>query len=104
MLTSNRLRLFYKLKEEFCKLVNTRSSIENTNFPDFESDLVNFWRSSPKHHAIAACYLHNFWQREHMYHHHMTQLSLTPKTNRLSCDHTFKSVQNIGSTRQADGT
>ena len=103
MLTSNRLRLFYKLKEEFCKLVNTRSSIENTNFSDFESDLVNFWRSSPKHHAISACYLLNFWQREHMYHHHMTQLSLTPTTNWLSCDHTFKSVRNIGSTRQADG-
>ena len=54
------------------------------------------------HHAIEACFLQNFWQRESAFHYCKSQTSLSDGRLWLSCDHTFKSVCNIGSVRQAD--
>ena len=71
-------------------------------FPEFDDKSITFWRTAPKRHAIGACFLQNFGQREAMYHHCMSSTSLTPHTSWLSCDHTFKSVCNIGTVRQAD--
>ena len=55
-------------------------------------------------HAIEACFLQNFWQRESAFHYCKSQTSLSDGRPWLSCDpdHTFKSVCNIGSVRQAD--
>ena len=43
-----------------------------------------------------------FLAREAIYHYCISPTSLTPRTSWLSCDHTFKSVCNIGTVRQAD--
>ena len=40
--------------------------------------------------------------KEPAYHHRMSLTSLTPDSPWLSCDHTFKSVCNVGTVRQAD--
>ena len=102
MLVSNRARLFYTLKETFQQLHKAQFPSEVMVFPEFDDKSITFWRTAPKQHAIGACFLQNFWQREAMYHHCMSSTSLTPRTSWLSCDHTFKSVCNIGTVRQAD--
>ena len=102
MLISNRARLFYTLKDTFQQLQQLRSLPEVTSFPNFDDESIRFWRMSPMRHAIEACFLQNFWQRESAFHHCMSQTSLSDGRPWLSCDHTFKSVCNIGSVRQAD--
>ena len=99
-LSNNRLRLFHTLREKF--EISYHQLL--LKFPEFESDSFSFWRSSPKHHAISACYLKCFWQKERVYHHHKAQVSITQDIQWLSCDHTFKSVRNIGTIREADGS
>ncbi len=100
MLVSNRARLFYTLKEKFeqLRLFHTPSEM----FPSFDDDSVSFWKMSPTRHSIEACFLHKFWERETVYHHHMSMTSLPTGRSWLSCDHTFKSVCNIGTFRQLD--
>ena len=71
-------------------------------FPEFESESLQHWKASPKHHAVSAFYLMNFWQSEKYYHQQMSKLSINPETSWLSCDHTFKSVRNIGFVRSVD--
>ena len=66
---------------------------------------MKYWRGCPQHHAICAVYLKQFWLAESMYHHHMATLSVVYNSEQnywLSCDHTFKSVRNIGIMRQGD--
>lgn len=53
-------------------------------------------------HAIEGCFLENFWQKESTYHQCMSQTSLSYGSPWLSCDHTFKSVGNVGTVRAAD--
>ena len=101
MLVTNRARLFYTMKETFQQLHPAQFSSGVTNFPEFDES-TTLWRMSPKRHAIAACYLQNFGQRESAYHHHMSLTSLTAGSPWLSCDHTFKSVCSVGTVRQAD--
>ena len=100
-LIANRLRLFYEIKEKCLKINTFQGSNEVPTFPEIES--IDVWYSSPKHHAIAASYLMQFWQKECLYHCQMSQMSLTPGTSWLSCDHTFKSVRNVGTIRQVEG-
>ena len=102
MLVSNRVRLFYTQKETFQQLHKAQFPSEVMLFPEFDDKSITFWRMAPKCHAIAACFLQNFWQREAIYRYGMSSTSLTPRTSWLSCDHTFKSVCNIGTFRQAD--
>lgn len=63
-------------KETFQQLHPPQFSSGVTNFPEFDES-TTLWRMSPKRHAIAACYLQNFWQRESAYHHHVSLTSLT---------------------------
>ena len=97
-LTENRLRLFHKLKQKFLILQGSGSQ----TFPDYDSDSIHYWKSSLKYHAVSAFYLMHFWQWEHIYHNRMSQTSLPPPSPWLSCDHTFRSVRNIGIVRHAD--
>ncbi len=102
LLVSNRARLFYTLRETWSQLQQAYSSSEVTVFPEFDDDSMKFWRASPVHHAIGACFLENFWLRESTYHHRMSLTSLSHVSPWLTCDHTFKSVCNIGAVRPAD--
>lgn len=98
-LTQNRLQHFCNLRQKFQALQKVTGS---QTFPDYESESMDYWRSSPKYHAISAFYLMQFWHDEHIYHSHMSQLSLPPTSPWLSCDHTFRSVRNIGLVRHGD--
>lgn len=102
ILSDNRLKQFYTIKQKFHNLHRVSSSSEPPTFPDFESESMQQWKSSPTYHAISAFYLMNFWQSERSYHQHMSQLSINPDSSWLSCDHTFKSVRNIGFIRSVD--
>ena len=102
MLVSNRARLFYTLREKFQHLHQALPNSEVSDFPSFDDESVQFWTTSATRHAIEACFLLNFWFRESAYHHRMSQTSLCAGKPWLSCDHTFKSISNIGSVRQAD--
>ena len=102
MCSSNRIRLFYALKEKFEKSQLILPHCEQHTFPNYDDGSIHFWAASPTRHAIAACFLHMFWQREILYHFRMTSISLSSGNPWLSCDHTFRSVSNIGTVRQAD--
>ena len=93
MLISNRARLFYTQDTFQPQLWSL------TSFPNFDDESIRFWRMR---HTIEACFLQNFWQRESAFHHCKSQTSLSDGRPWLNCDHTFKSVYNIGSVRQAD--
>ena len=102
ILIANRARQFYTLKETFKQLQQAQYSIAVAVFPTFDDNLVTFWRTSPTRHGIQACFLENFWLREAIYCNRMSLTSLSHNSPWLSCDHTFKSVRNIGTVRQAD--
>ena len=102
MCASNRIRLFYSLKEKFEKLQITQPSCQQHSFPMYEDESMACWRYSPTCHAVAACFLYMFRERETLYHYHMSSISLPADNLWLSCDHTFKSVSNIGITRPDD--
>lgn len=44
----------------------------------------------------------DFWQWENTYHFRMSQTSISPASNWLSCDHTFISVRNVEIVRYSD--
>ena len=99
ILSSNRLRLYYKLTEI---LLATDSGTHISTFLSYTTDCLEYWKSSPGHHAVCALYLMDFWQWENTYHLRMSQTSISPTSNWLSCDHTFKSVRNVGIIRYSD--
>ena len=99
MIACNRARHFYALKQKYQQLQSSSSLLP---FPEFDDDAFSFWKMSPKRHAISSCFLLYFWQWERTYHACLSQTSLCPGQSWLSCDHTFKSVSNIGAVRQAD--
>jgi len=90
------------MKDTCHQLQQAHSSSIVTVFPAFDDKLVKFWRMSPMRHAIEGCFLENFWQKESTYHQCMSQTSLSYGSPWLSCDHTFKSVGNVGTVRAAD--
>ena len=102
LLFSNRARLFYTLKEMCHQLQQAQSSSTAIVFPDFDDESVTFWRMSPTRHAIETCFLENFRMKEPTYHLCMSKTSLSCGRSWLSCDHTFKSVCNIGTVRLSD--
>ena len=75
LLTNNRI---LPIRDKFQQV---QPSSQVTEFSDFESDVVHFWRKSPQRHA---CFLRTFWQWERI-----TKISLTPQTCWLSCDNTL---------------
>ena len=96
-LVDKRARLFYIIQARF-KDNNGNSD----GFPDFDDDSMQFWRLSPSQHTIESLFLQRFWEREKVYHNCMSQLSISSHQPWLSCDHTFKSVKNVGTFREAD--
>ena len=91
-----RTRMFYTLKERYQQIQ------PEGVFPDLDHDSVHFWRASPTRHAIGAIFLQRFWQRESVYNHRMSLTSMSSENAWLSCDHTFRSVANVGIVRRAD--
>lgn len=102
LLISNRASLFYSLKEKYLQVCSAKTVSHNLEFPSFNDETVTFWKRSPTRHSIQTCFLYNFWLRESTYSHLMSQTTLPTGCLWLSCDHTFKSVSNIGSVRPAD--
>ena len=100
-LADNRLRHFHNLKQKF-QILQQGASAGLMAFPDYELESMEYWRRSPKYHAISALYLMHFWRLEHTYHSRMALTTLQPLCPWLSCDHTFRSVRNIGFVRHAD--
>ena len=103
-LVQNRLQLYLRLKEKYEVLQQSRS-VSFIMFPEYDSQTLKYWRGCPQHHAICAVYLKHFWVAESTYHHHMATLSVVSDSEQkywLSCDHTFKSVRNIGIMRRGD--
>ena len=91
--------LFYLLRERQQQL----HRIEQPHaLPNFNDESVHVWRASPARHAISAIFLQRFWQMELAYHYQMSQLSVRHTQKWLSCDHTFKSIANVGIVRNAD--
>ena len=101
MLVTNRARSFYAVKESFLQCQKARFSNSIIQFPGFDDAEVRFWKAGPTRHAIEGVFLAKFWPRESTYSYLMSQTSVSASCW-LSCDHTFRSVSNIGSVRPAD--
>ena len=56
-LSSNQLRLYYKLKQQSEVLLVTDSGTHTSTFPSYTTDCLEYWKSSPGHHAVCALYL-----------------------------------------------
>jgi hypothetical protein len=65
-------------------------------------DSIPIWKDSPTRHTIPGAFLHRFWSHEKAYNSHMVVGSVFDEQSWLSCDHTFKSIANIGVLRDAD--
>lgn len=72
-----------------------------TSAPDI--DTMPILNSSPTRHALAGCFLLQFWENENAYSTEMMAGSVSSQDLWLSCDHTFRSAANIGVFRSADG-
>ena len=100
ILEENRVHSFYERKARFIAL-NQGNAVTAT-FPDIDDESVRFWKASPTRHSIAACFLLQFWEKEEAYRQCMQSLSVPVRDMWLSCDHTFRSVANVGMVRNAD--
>lgn len=76
-----------------------RVNVLNKMLPKSDLVLPTFeeWSShspsiGPSRHFVSACFLLQFWEREHLYCRHMQSLSLPECNSWLSCDHTFSSA------------
>lgn len=94
-LNKNRVIMFSKI----AKILLTEGTIKV--IPDI--DTIPICKSSPTRHSISGCFLHRFWENEKAYTTQMIAGSVPSEESWLSCDHTFKSVANIGVFRSADG-
>lgn len=107
-LFSNRVHQFYSIKERFEQLVRHQPYATRPQevFPHFDDVPVKLWKESPTRHSVAGCYLLHFWDTESAYNHKMcmTTLSSSADSAWLSCDHTFRSVSNVGTVRRSDGS
>lgn len=93
---------FYSLIENFRQLLNVYpcDSTFQAHFPHFDdnSDFSKIWRESPTRHSLEASHLLEFRDNEQK-----MSLTTSPSGNNwLSCDHTFRSVANIGMIRKSD--
>ncbi len=105
-LLSNRVHRFYSIKRKFEQLIQHQPYTGQSQqiFPHFDDASVTLWKDSPTRHSIAACYLLHFWENESAYTQcmRMTTLASSSGSAWLSCDHTFRSVANIGVVRKSD--
>ena len=69
-------------------------------FPEVDKSPIEWWIDSPSRHSIASCYLLQFWEKEKADSYNMGEVTIS--TEWMSCDHTFKSVANIGMVRSFD--
>ena len=95
ILKDNRVRLFYEILESYSATYNEEQ------LPDINDFYI--WRDAPSRHAIAGCFLHNFWKYSSIYTSQMIVGTVQPDNLWLSCDHTFHSAANIGLFREVDG-
>ena len=98
LLVRNRMYSLHLRRERFNALNRISSTATNTQ-PRMDDDIL-WWNQHPSRHSISACFSFLFWERESVYNYHMS--SLTAESLWLSCDHTFKSVANIGMHRSID--
>ena len=101
LLARNRAQLFFRPREQFLQ-ISLAQCKERSDFPIFTSPSMNNWRQPPLHHAVEACFLHNFGLKENTYNHLMSQTTLSIRSAWASLDHTFRCVSNIGMVRPAD--
>ena len=99
-LSQKRIRLFYTIKTQYMEMNRHNPKVQ---FPDVDDESMHYWQQSPTRHTIEALFLRRFWETEKVYHFCMSELSISSSQPWLSCDHTFKSVANIGIVRENDG-
>jgi hypothetical protein len=93
----NRVVSFYRIHRKLA--LSFREEVES--IPSVDSMPV--WKDSPTRHSISSLFLYNFWNNEQLYNLQMEAGTVPSDGLWLSCDHTFKSVANIGTVRSADG-
>ena len=102
---ANCVQRYYSIKEKFEQLIRHPSCASGFQqvFPHFDDVPVKLWKEFPTRHSIAACYLLRFWENELAYTQKMSMTTLSPASSAwLSCDHTFRSVANIGTVKKGD--
>ena len=98
---TNRITCYYSRKEKYEQLITYTSQTQQP-FSEVDNAPLKWWMDSPTRHSIAACYLLSFWEKEAAYNHVMREVSISQDSAWLSCDHTFRSVANIGLVRNCD--
>lgn len=101
---SNRVQYFYSLREKFeqLRLHQPPNSQLLEGFPHFDDIQSKLWKDMPTHHSIAACYLLDYWEKDSAYANTMSCTTVSSENAWLSCDHTFRSVANVGMVRKCD--
>ena len=67
-----------------------------TVFPEYDNAPLKWWGDFPTCHSISAYYLLRFWDKEKSYVQRMCEVSVLSEAAWISCDHTFRSIANIG--------
>lgn len=94
-LHKNRVVMFSRIAQTLL----TEGTIKE--IPDINT--ISIWENSPTRHSITGCFLHHFWENEKKYTSIMQESTISLEESWLCCDHTVKSVTNIGVFRSADG-
>ena len=102
-LKANRVAKYYHRKDKYDKVTGMQMrSSTTTVFPEYDNAPLKWWGDFPTLHSISACYLLRFWDKEKAYVQRMRQVSVSSEAAWNSCDHTFRSIVNIGLVRDSD--
>ena len=101
-LKSSRVERYYAQKMKFHQLLAHQSNCAHMqSFPEVDNSPIDWWMDTPSRHSLASCFLLQFWENEPTYRYKMECVTLSTGAW-MSCDHTFKSVANIGLLRNFD--
>lgn len=82
----------YSIKRKrFLELQEISQQFGN-DFPSYEQWASFLPAIAPSRHAISACFLSSFWERQFLFEKHMQHTTITDADSWLSCDHTFASA------------